>query len=45
VVFEFSAEHQALRESVRAFARAVSPEPEVRRAMALPDGYDRAVQA
>ena len=45
MVFEFSAEHQALRESVRAFARAVSPEPEVRRVMALPDGYDRAVWA
>ncbi len=45
MVFEFSAEHQALRESVRAFARAVSPEPEVRRAMTLPDGYDRAVWA
>lgn len=45
MVFEFSAEHHALRESVRAFARAVSPEPEVRRAMALPDGYDRAVWA
>ncbi|HEY6296015.1 MAG TPA: acyl-CoA dehydrogenase, partial [Streptosporangiaceae bacterium] len=45
MVFEFSAEQQALRESVRAFARAVSPEPEVRRAMALPDGYDRAVWA
>ncbi len=43
MVFEFSAEQGALRESVRAFARAVSPEPEVRRAMALPDGYDRAV--
>jgi alkylation response protein AidB-like acyl-CoA dehydrogenase len=45
VVFEFSAEQQALRESVRAFARAVSPEPEVRRAMTRPDGYDRAVWA
>jgi alkylation response protein AidB-like acyl-CoA dehydrogenase len=45
VVFEFSAEQGALRESVRAFARAVSPEPEVRRAMTLPDGYDRAVWA
>ena len=45
MVFEFSAEQQALRESVRAFARAVSPEPEVRRVMALPDGYDRAVWA
>ncbi len=43
MVFEFSAERQALRESVRAFARQVSPEPEVRRMMALPDGYDRAV--
>jgi alkylation response protein AidB-like acyl-CoA dehydrogenase len=45
VVFEFSAEQHALRSSVRAFARAVSPEPEVRRAMDLPDGYDRAVWA
>ena len=45
MVFEFSAEQRALRESVRAFARAVSPEPEVRRAMDLPDGYDRAVWA
>ncbi len=45
MVFEFTAEHQALRESVRAFARQVSPEPEVRRMMALPDGYDRAVWA
>jgi len=45
VVFEFSAEQQALRSSVRAFARAVSSEPEVRRAIDLPDGYDRAVWA
>ncbi len=45
MVFEFSAEKLALRESVRAFAGAVSPEPEVRRAMTLPDGYDRKVWA
>ena len=45
VVFGFSAEHLALRESVRAFAQATSPESEVRRAMALPDGYDHAVWA
>ncbi len=45
MVFEFSAEHQALRESVRAFARSTSPDPEVRRAMALPGGYDPAVWA
>jgi alkylation response protein AidB-like acyl-CoA dehydrogenase len=45
VVFGFSAEHTALREAVRAFAQATSPEPEVRRVMAHPDGYDRAVWA
>jgi alkylation response protein AidB-like acyl-CoA dehydrogenase len=45
MVFEFTAEHQALRDSVRAFARQVSPEAEVRRMMALPDGYDRATWA
>ena len=45
MVFEFSAEQQALRSSVRAFARAVSPESEVRRQIALPEGYDRAVWA
>jgi alkylation response protein AidB-like acyl-CoA dehydrogenase len=45
VVFGFSAEHAALREAVRAFAQATSPELEVRRVMALPDGFDRAVWA
>jgi alkylation response protein AidB-like acyl-CoA dehydrogenase len=45
MVFDFTPEHQALRDSVRAFAAAVSPEPEVRRMMALPDGYDRSVWA
>ncbi len=45
MVFEFSAEQQALRSSVRAFARTVSPEPEVRRQIALPEGYDPVVWA
>jgi alkylation response protein AidB-like acyl-CoA dehydrogenase len=45
VVFGFSAEHTALREAVRAFAQAASPEPELRLVMALPDGYDRAMWA
>jgi alkylation response protein AidB-like acyl-CoA dehydrogenase len=45
MAFEFSAEHQALRASVRDFAKAASPEAEVRRVMALPDGYDHAVWA
>jgi alkylation response protein AidB-like acyl-CoA dehydrogenase len=45
VVFGFNAEHLALREAVRAFAQATSPESEVRRVIALPEGYDRAVWA
>src|SRR5690349_7017428 len=39
----FSPEHVAFREAIRSFLSAKSPEREVRRLMATPEGYDPAV--
>jgi alkylation response protein AidB-like acyl-CoA dehydrogenase len=42
-VFEFTDEHRDLRSTVRALLDEASTEPDVRRAMELPDGFDRAL--
>jgi alkylation response protein AidB-like acyl-CoA dehydrogenase len=43
--FVFSDEQRELRQAVRGFVEAVSPEPEVRRLMETSEGYDPAVWA